>query len=158
MVLTAEVALSPSTTKAAIQVTGNVTFTATPNVTVGGLAIAVGTYPLIKYTGAVSGTMPASVTTWTGGTASAGYITNIIASKTIALVVTSSTYNPALYWRVGNGVWDINTTANWTQFSSSVKYTDGNAVIFDDTASGTSPITVTLNTVVNRAERRVGTE
>jgi autotransporter-associated beta strand protein len=142
-------ALSPSTSVAPIQVSGNVAFPATPIVNVGGTAIAVGTYPLIKYTGAISGTMPTTVTTWTGGTASAGYITNITATKTIALVVTSSTYNPALYWRVGNGVWDINTTANWTQFSSPVKYTDGNAVIFDDTASGPSPITVTLNTIVN---------
>jgi autotransporter-associated beta strand protein len=142
-------ALSPSTSVAPIQVSGNVAFTATPIVNVGGAAIAVGSYPLIKYTGAVSGTMPTTVTTWTGGTASAGYLTNITATKTIALVVTSSTYNPALYWRVGNGVWDINTTANWTQFSSPVKYTDGNAVIFDDTATGPSPMIVTLDTIVN---------
>jgi autotransporter-associated beta strand protein len=140
-------ALAPSTTVAPLQVNGNVAFMATPNVTVGGSAIAVGSYPLIKYTGTISGTMPTSATL--PGYVSASYITNLTAVKTIALVVTSSTYNPALYWRVGNGVWDINTTANWTQFSSSVKYTDGNAVIFDDTASGSSPITVTLNTAVN---------
>lgn len=140
-------ALSPSASVAPIQVTGDVAFTATPTVTVGGAAIAVGTYPLIKYTGAVSGTMPASATV--PGYVSASYITNLTAAKTIALVVTSSTYNPALFWGVGSGVWDINTTANWKQFGNPAKYTDGNAVIFDDTASGPSPITVTLNTVVN---------
>ena len=142
-------ALSPSTTLAPMRVSGNVAFTATPTVNVGGTAIPLGTFPLIKYTGSISGSMPTSVTTWTGGTASAGYITNITATKTIALVVTSSTYNPALSWRVGNGVWDINTTPNWKQFGNPTNYTDGNAVIFDDTASGSSPITVTLNTAVN---------
>jgi autotransporter-associated beta strand protein len=141
--------LAPSATVAPVQVNGNVAFAATPLVNVGGAAIALGTYPLIKYTGAVSGSMPTSVNAWTGGTASAGYITNITATKTIALVVTASSYNPALYWGVGNGVWDINTTANWKQFGNPIKYTDGNAVIFDDSASGSSPITVTLNSVVN---------
>ena len=139
--------LPPSTTVAPLQVSGNVAFTVTLAVTVGGSAIAAGTYPLVQYTGIVSGATPASVNL-SGGYAS-GYVTNITASKTIALVVTSSTYSPAIAWGVGNGVWDINTTANWTQFGSAVKYTDGTAVVFDDAASGTSPITVTLNSTVN---------
>jgi autotransporter-associated beta strand protein len=50
---------------------------------------------------------------------------------------------------VGDGVWDINTTANWTKFGSASTYHEGDAVQFDDTASGTSPITVTLNTAIN---------
>jgi autotransporter-associated beta strand protein len=139
--------LAPSTSVAAIHVGGGVAFTATPNVTVAGSAIAVGTYPLIAYTGALSGTMPTALTL--PGYISAGYLTNFAATKTIALVVSSSTYNPADYWGVGNGVWDVNTTANWKQFGSPAKYVDGNAVVFDDSASGTSPITVTLNTTVN---------
>jgi autotransporter-associated beta strand protein len=140
-------ALSPSTTVAPVQVTGNVVFTASPAVTISGTAIAAGTYPLIKYTGSASGAVPASPSL--PGYISAGYVTNITSTKTIALVVTSSTYSPALSWRVGSGVWDINTTSNWTQFGSPAKYTDGNAVIFDDSATGPSPINVTLNTVVN---------
>jgi autotransporter-associated beta strand protein len=142
-------ALAPSTTVAPLQVTGTIAFTATPNVNVGGSAIAVGTYPLIKYTVPTTGTSPTSANITLSGGSASGYVTNITSAKTIALVVTSSTYNPALYWRVGSGVWDINTTANWTQFSSAVKYTDGSAVIFDDSASGPSPNTVTLNTTVN---------
>jgi len=139
--------LPPSATAAPLQVSGNIAFTVTPTVTVGGSAIAAGTYPLVRYTGTVSGAAPTSVNL-SGGYAS-GYVTTITASKTIALVVTSSTYSPAIAWGVGNGVWDINTTANWTQFGSAAKYTDGSAVVFDDTASGTSPITVTLNSTVN---------
>jgi autotransporter-associated beta strand protein len=136
--------LSPSTSVAPVQVSGNAAFTATPNVSVGGAAIAPGTYPLIQYTGALSGIAPSTVSL---PAYASGYLTNIAASKTVALVVTGSTYKPALYWAVGNGVWDINTTANWK--GNSVKYTDGSAVVFDDSASGSSPITVTLNTVVN---------
>ncbi len=142
-------ALAPSTAVAPIQVNGNVAFSATPNVNVSGAAIATGTYPLIKYTGTVSGTMPTTPAINLSGGSAAGYLTNLTGSKTISLVVTSSTYNPALSWRVGNGVWDINTTSNWTQFGNPAKYTDGNAVTFDDSASGPSPVTVTLNTIVN---------
>ena len=139
--------LSPSTTVAPVQISGNVAFTVTPNVTVSGAAIAAGTYPLIKYAGSASGTMPAVTITLAGGSAS-GFITNLVASKTIALVVTSSSFNPALFWAVGNGVWDVNT-ANWKQFSVLTNYTDGDAVVFDDSAAGPSPMTVTLNTMVN---------
>jgi autotransporter-associated beta strand protein len=141
------IAPSTSTNLAPIKVAGNVAFTATPALTISGTAIAIGTYPLIYYTGSVSGTMPTTATL--PGYVSSGYITNITAKHTIALVVTGSSYNPALYWGVGNGAWDINTSLNWNQFSSPVKYTEGSAVVFDDSASGSSPITVTLNTTVN---------
>lgn len=139
--------LQPSASVAPVKVAGNVAFTASPAVTITGTAIPVGTYPLIQYTGTVSGTVPTAPTL--PGYISAGYVTNIAATKMVALVVTSSTYNPALSWRVGDDVWDINTTSNWTQFANPAKYTEGSAVIFDDSASGSSPITVTLNTNVN---------
>src|SRR5882724_9052503 len=143
-------AIQPSSAQAPIQANGNLAFTATPTVTIEGSAITVGTFPLIKYIGALSGTPPSTVAiTVTGGGSASGYVTNITVSKTIALVVTSSTVTPGLSWRVGNGVWDINTTANWSQFGGAAKYTDGSAVLFDDSASGSSPITVTLNTTVN---------
>jgi autotransporter-associated beta strand protein len=140
--------LAPSTSVAPLQVNGNVAFASTPTINVSGSAIATGTYPLITYTGAVSGAMPTAVTL-TGGSASAGYLENITASKTIALVVTNSSYTPALYWAAGSGIWDIGTTADWKEFNTATTYTDGNAVVFDDSASGPSPITVTLNTTVD---------
>ncbi|MCX6874661.1 MAG: autotransporter-associated beta strand repeat-containing protein [Verrucomicrobia bacterium] len=53
------------------------------------------------------------------------------------------------YWRVGDGLWDINTTANWKNAGgTTVKYVDGDIVLLDDTASGASPITITLNATV----------
>jgi len=74
--------------------------------------------------------------------------TNIAATKTLALVI-NSTVNPSLTWGVGNGVWDIATTLNWKKFGVVTNYHEADPVTFDDTASGTSPITVTLNTTVN---------
>jgi autotransporter-associated beta strand protein len=137
--------LTPSTTTGAIQVNGNLNFTAPPAVTVEGTALAVGTYPLIQYSNTLSGTMPNSLTLPVYAT---GYVTNLTAGKTIALVITSSTYNPALIWAIGNGLWNTNAI-NWKQFGNPTNYTDGNAVLFDDTASGASPITITLNTNVS---------
>jgi autotransporter-associated beta strand protein len=138
--------LTPSLTVAPIQVSGNLAFLAMPTVQVGGSTIVKGTYPLIAYTGAFSGSVPSSVSL---PSYCSGYLTN--AANAISLVVTQSTVTAPLYWRVGNGAWDINTTANWYQnaTNNAVKYTDGSQVEFADTASGTSPITVTLNTVVN---------
>jgi autotransporter-associated beta strand protein len=136
--------LSPSV--APLQVSGDVAFTATPNLSIGGAAIAKGTYPLIKYTGTTTGTLP-TVTTWTG-TATAGSIVNNAGTKTISLVVTGSSITAPLYWAVASNTWDT-TTPNWKQSGAPADYTDGDAVIFDDSASGSSPITVTLNTTVN---------
>lgn len=139
-------ALPPSPSVAPLQVNGDVAFTTTPNVSVGGTAIANGTYPLIKYTGTTTGTLP-TVTTWTG-TATAGSIVNNAGTKTISLVVTGSSITGPLYWAVGNGTWDT-TTPNWKQSGAPADYADGDAVILDDSASGSSPITITLDTTVN---------
>lgn len=54
------------------------------------------------------------------------------------------------YWRVGDGVWDINTTNNWKNaVATPVNYVDGDIVFLDDTASGVSPVTITLNSTVS---------
>jgi len=58
---------------------------------------------------------------------------------------------PNLTWAVGNGTWDINTTANWNDGSGAAVYQEvgiGSRVQFDDSASGASPITVTLDSTV----------
>lgn len=136
----------PSTTVPPVEVAGDIDFTVTPLVVVGGSSIANGTYPLIHYTGTLTGTAPTAASL-------PGYITgsSIVhdpGTKTISLVVTASSFIPALSWRVGDGVWDINTTANWTQLGGAVKFNNGNAVTLDDTASGTSPITIALSATV----------
>jgi autotransporter-associated beta strand protein len=139
--------IPPSTTVSPLEIAGDVDFTATPLVVVGGTSIATGTYPLIRYSGNLVGTIPTAASV-------PGYVTgsSIIhdpGTKTISLLVTASTFNPALSWRVGDGVWDINGTANWTQLGNQVNFNNGNAVVLDDTSSGASPIAITLNSTVS---------
>jgi autotransporter-associated beta strand protein len=140
-------ALPPSSSVAPIQVTNNVVCTVTPDITITGSAIPVGTYPLIKYGGLVSGTLPATPTVLPAATS--GYITNITATKTIALVVTASPVSASLTWRVGSGAWGLIPAQNWSAFGSPINYTEPNAVQLDDTATGPFPVTITNVTAVN---------
>jgi autotransporter-associated beta strand protein len=56
----------------------------------------------------------------------------------------------SLNWAAGNGVWDIDTSLNWKNSGgTAVRYTDGVPTLFDNTATGGSPFTVTLGTTVN---------
>jgi autotransporter-associated beta strand protein len=140
---------APSTSTAPIFVNGNAAFNGTLNVIVRSTTgvIALGQYPLIKYTGTLSGTPPTTALTLpTGVTAS---VSNNVANKSIDLVVTTGN---TLTWAVGNGGWDVNVTANWKNTSgSTVNYLDGNAITLDDTASGATPITVSLGVNVTPA-------
>ncbi|MDB6122954.1 MAG: Autotransporter-associated beta strand repeat protein [Pedosphaera sp.] len=136
----------PSITVAPIQVNGNVVFTVTPLVTVEGNFIPSGTYPLIKYTGTLSGTPPTGIVSLFNGATSVTLVNNT-ANKSIDMVVVS-TLPSSLKWAVGNGNWDF-VTPNWNQNGTPVAYADGKSVIFEDAASGTSPITVNLVSSVN---------
>ncbi len=133
----------PSTSVPAIQANGNLTFNVTPFVTVEGSAIAKGTYPLITYTGTLAGAPPTAATL--SGGAYTGYVTNITATKTIALVITGSSVVPGLVWAVGSGVWDF-ATPNWTSNGVAADYSNPQQVTFNDSASGPFPITVS-NTI-----------
>src|SRR6185369_13326469 len=79
--------------------------------------------------------------------ATSGYITNIVATKTIALVVTASPITADYVWAAGSGNWDF-ATQNWTRLSTPASYTDTAAAAFDDTASGPFPITINTTTTV----------
>ncbi len=140
-------ALPPSFSVAPIQVTNNVVCTVTPDITIVGSSIPVGTYPLIKYGGTVTGSLPTTPISLPASTT--GYITNKVAAKIIALVVTSSPVSASLTWRVGSGNWGLIPAQNWSLFGSPINYTEPNAVQFDDTASGPFPIIVTNVSAVN---------
>jgi len=131
-------------TLAPLNVTGTLNAAGTVTVNVADSNPQVGQFPLVKYgtkTGAgsfVIGTLPAGVS---------ASIVNNIGNSSIDLNITSTAL---IRWGGQlSGVWDINTTANWTNVvgGTSAKYTDGAAVFLDDSAAGTTAITlgVTVN-------------
>jgi autotransporter-associated beta strand protein len=99
-------------------------------------------YALMSY-GSISGSggfVAGSLPTVAGYLAS---ITNNTSANQLLLV-----YTPApepVKWAVGNGDWNT-TDVNWNLVSGGgpASYLEGAPVVFDDSASGTSPITVTV--------------
>ena len=131
---------------ALIQINGNLTLNGTLNIIIRG-NLAVGTYSLVKYTGSLSGTPPATAFTLPAGVTAT--IVNNTGNKSIDLNVTANTGE--VFWGVGNATWDT-ATANWKNLGgTATNYVDGDFVVFDDTASGASPITVTLNSLFTPA-------
>ena len=142
----------PSATNAPLLVTGNLTNNGTLNLIVrSSVGINVGVYPLLKYTGVTNGPLPATAFALPAGMVAS--LSNDVANKSLDLVVTTAGTGPIpLTWAVGNGAWDVNTSANWKDYNSVPGfYTGGNIVTFDDTASGASPIAVALNSTVSPA-------
>lgn len=126
-------------TVAPLNVTSVLSVNGTTTVNISDSLPQVGPIPLISFvtrTGVgnfVLGTLPAGV--------SATLRTNVIdyATPTIELVISSTAL---IRWdgEVAGGVWDINTTTNWTGYISALpaKFTTGAAVFFDDLALGTT--------------------
>ncbi|MCF7730330.1 MAG: autotransporter-associated beta strand repeat-containing protein [Akkermansiaceae bacterium] len=101
----------------------------------------VGLYPLFKGVnldsvsgeGAViEGTLPGNVT--------ASIFDNTATDGTIYLDVTAVTVTPIQWTGFTNGVWDINTTNNWT----ASPFLEGDIVTFDDSATGTTDVTLDI--------------
>ena len=141
--------VSLSTTAAPLVITNAGTILAPTNSVFVDLAAipAVGQYPLIKY--AALGGAGLSAFTLNLPPHILGYLSNNTANSSIDLVVTAD--NQPLKWAAGSGVWDLATTANWKDASgAAATYQQIGAladpVIFEDSLSGTSPLTVTLNT------------
>ncbi|MDR3456660.1 MAG: autotransporter-associated beta strand repeat-containing protein [Verrucomicrobiae bacterium] len=113
-------------------------------------SLTVGQFPLIKYA-ALGGNGFAAFTLGNIQPHVSAYLTNNTAGNSIDLVVTAN--NDPLKWAAGSGAWDVNTTANWKDatgaaatYQQSGIFAD--TVTFEDSASGTSPITVTVNTAL----------
>jgi autotransporter-associated beta strand protein len=113
-------------------------------------SLTTGQFPLIKYA-TLGGNGFAGFSLGNYQPHVSAYLSNNTANSSIDLVVTAN--NDPLKWAAGSGVWDIGLTANWqdaagaaTTYQQSGIYAD--SVWFEDSVSGTSPITVTLNTNV----------
>lgn len=129
---------------APVNVSGTLTIKGTLTINVADSLPAVGEFPLISY-GSLAG----------GGTIQIGNLSpgmvatlnNNTANHSINLVVTSA---GAPYWtgNVSGGVWDVGTTANWTDLATGVSepFQNGEPVVFNDNATGTT--TISLGTTV----------
>lgn len=142
--------VAPSLTTAPMKVLGDLNITNTVGFTFRNGTLAVGTYPLITYTGNLVGTVTNRPFGLLPGR-STGFISNDVATtKTIYLVVTNGSSWP-LHWAVGNGNWDVGISANWQDANSvATTYQEafgvGDQVLLDDRATVSSPaVNLTTN-------------
>lgn len=152
---------SPSTTTAPLRVLGALTANGTINVSVYAGNVSVGsTYPLIQYD-TLGGSGYGAFNLAVAGPHFTGHLVDNSGSHRIDLVVDAVTQ--PLRWATGSGDWDVNISSNWVDTTaSSTTYQEssglGDAVIFEDGASGSAPITVSLNTAVAPASLMVSNE
>ena len=139
--------VTPSTSVAPLRLGGNLTFNGSPAVTVTAFTLPVGTYPLVTWTGSLSGTAPTAVTLPPHVTGSLS-----VAGSTLYLNVTAAT-EPLRWALAGGGAWDVNATQNWKDNAGGVTaYQEagavGDSVVLDDTYIS-SPTAITLDTTVS---------
>lgn len=134
---------SPSGTTAPVWVGGDFVNNGTLNVSLDGASVTNGVYPLIRYTGSISGSGSLGTVALPAG--GVGALVDNSANQTIDLSVTTPV--SPLVWNGGTGDWDIGATANWSGLRST--YQDGDLVLFDDTSLGGSPLAVSVAAAVN---------
>lgn len=147
---TLSLALASGNTASPFLTCGTLTLNASNNVALAG-RFTVGTFPIIKYFGAIAGV--GSLTNVTLPQGVVGYVSNNVPTSTIYAVITST--GPGLVWTGFNtspaltNLWDINSTTNWTLSGTPTTYQEsvppGDAVTFNDTGSGTVNISNTIS-------------
>jgi fibronectin-binding autotransporter adhesin len=80
------------------------------------------------------------------GTTGALEIDTSGATPVLKLTVSEVTIPSALFWTgaVAGGVWDVDTTDNWSYESAPSGYLDGDEVVFDDTVTGTTSVALNV--------------
>jgi len=82
-------------------------------------------------------------------TCAAGTVAITSLNYTLAFVNGTLRVTELTTWAKGNGLWDIETSVNWTNATlGALTYVDGSKVLFNDTPPVNGPYTVTLNTIV----------
>lgn len=127
---------TPTGTNDFISVAGNLTLTGVNNIllnTFGGGTLANGTYPLIGYSGALSGGIANLAVTAVGVTGTLTNITSTIPPE-IAVIISPASRGPTnLTWK-GDGVlneWNT-TSSNWFNGVISYAFQAGDSVLFND--------------------------
>lgn len=138
-------------TTALLNLTNNLVVNGTVNVSILSGSATVGQYPLIQWTNAVPAAVFSSFNLASLPPHLGAYLSNNISANSIDLVITNIA--EPITWATGSGVWDINNSVNWIDASGnpSAYQQSGSladSVVFGDSDSGPSPITVTLNTNV----------
>jgi fibronectin-binding autotransporter adhesin len=130
---------TPAGTNDLINVIGNLTLTGNNNISLSdftGGAIPVGTYPLIAYSGTLSGGTSNFTVTAVGVTATLTNITTTTPPK-IAVIISAGARGPTtLTWK-GDGVlnnWDT-TSSNWLNGATLFNFQAGDSARFDATGS-----------------------
>jgi autotransporter-associated beta strand protein len=124
-----------------ITVSGSLAVANPVTVNISGAIPATGQYPLIQYSGESPqkafklGSLPPGV--------SATLVDDH--SSSVYLNVTATPVQTEVWSGTSSGTWDIDTTANWTLNGSTAKWFEYNIATFDDTASGTTAITLNTN-------------
>lgn len=121
---------------------GNLAVNGTITVNLATALPQLGEFPLIQYTSRsgsgsfVLGPLPIGV--------AATIVTNAGGSINLNITAVSA---PRWEGNVPGGVWDIGLTANWIELSTGLAayYAEGNAVTFDDTATGTTSVDLATN-------------
>lgn len=131
-------------TAAPISVSSGLTVNGAITVNIADALPEYGQFPLIKY-GSISGSggfVLGNVPTGVGA-----YISNNVAAMSIDLVITN--VNLPRWQGLAGGDWDIGLTTNWVNIGDGTPtfYAEGNKVLFDDNAQGTTM--VNLTTTVN---------
>jgi autotransporter-associated beta strand protein len=123
-----------------LNVTGNLAVNGTAVINVADSLPQLGQFPLLKYA-----TMSGSGT-FKLGTVPAGVFAALVnnsANNSIDLNITNVVWD--IWNGLAGGTWDNHVTTNWTSLLTGLPafYADGGAVIFDDTALGTTVVNLT---------------
>lgn len=137
--------LAPGASVSPMQVIGNIDFGAVA-ISIKGVNLAAGVYPLITWSGSQSGTIP--------GTATMPSVrqSGVLSVSGSTLYVTIGSTLP-LTWQPGDGTWNTSSN-NWKDnlaaTTTFIDGTPGDSVVFDNTP-GSGPYTVTLNSTFQPA-------
>jgi fibronectin-binding autotransporter adhesin len=143
-VLEFDLGATPAATSDRLSVTGNLVLSGTTRIELklSGGALASGSYPLITYTGALTGTV--ANLSLTGLAGSPGTLS--FSGGALVLTVASTRAPDALVWRGSGSAWDVATSQNWLLGGTPATFVTGDAVRFD--ATGAASATVSLATEV----------
>jgi autotransporter-associated beta strand protein/T5SS/PEP-CTERM-associated repeat protein len=129
---------------APINVSGNLAVNGVITVNLADALPNYGQFPLIQY-GSISGSGAFVLGNLPQGVGA--YLSNNVTAMSIDLIITN--VNLPRWQGLAGGDWDIGLTTNWVNIGDGMPtfYAEGNQVLFDDNAQGTT--TVNLTTTVN---------